>query len=190
MCFLKIERWSLVKLKRSNIAILVGVVVILVVPTLLVFAMQTNLNTPYPLLTVRSGSMVPTINVGDLIVVKGTLASDTQVNDIIVFHQPGSTSTLIVHRAIEIQKKGGVIFFATKGDHNVVADPWQVPESSLVGKVIANYAVIGWIFIGLEFLRPVLYVALAISAIIFFVLFMREKPTKKITPIVSQSNLM
>jgi signal peptidase I len=168
-------------LKRSNVAILAAVLVILAGPTLIMFAMQISLNNPYPILTVRSGSMVPTINVGDLIVVRGTPASDIQVSDIIVFHQPGSTSTLIVHRVIGIQIEGGEIFFSTKGDHNGVADPWQVPQDGLVGKVIANYAIIGWIFIGLEILRPVLFIVLAIAAIVFLVLFMRDRSTKKVT---------
>ena len=167
-------------MKRSTVAILVGILVILAGPTIFMLAMQTSLNTPYPILTVRSGSMVPTINVGDLIVVQGIPSAEVQVTDIIVFHQPGSPSTLIVHRVIGIQIEEGEIFFSTKGDHNFVADPWQIPGSSLVGKVIANYANIGWIFIGLEILRPVLYVAIAITAIIFFILFMRNKPMKKV----------
>ena len=140
--------------------------------------MQANLNTPYPLLSVQSGSMVPTLNVGDLIVVQGTPATEIKVHDIIVFHEPGIPSTLIVHRVIEVLNESGELLFRTKGDHNPGPDPWEVPASGLVGKVIASYAGIGWVFIVLDYLRPILWVALAITAIIFFMLYVRGKPKK------------
>jgi signal peptidase len=148
-------------------------------PTAFMFVMQRALNTPYPFETVRTGSMVPTLNVGDLIVVQGIPSSEVSNSDIIVFHSPVDYSTLIVHRVIRIETDQNQIYFSTKGDHNVVADPWQVPETSLVGKVIANYAGVGWFFIALDYIRPVLWVALIITAVITLLLFMRDNQKPK-----------
>lgn len=110
------------------------------------FALQTE----FPLLAVASPSMVPTLNVGDLIVVQG-IPNASEVNaapypegDIIVFHKPGPGNELIVHRAVGKEKNDSTWYFQTKGDNNNSYDPWSgqdtwngmISEKLLVGKVI------------------------------------------------------
>ncbi len=135
------------------------------------------LNTSYPALAVVSGSMcVPyngqcdgwshpfsyTLHIGDLIIVQGTdptnLNSDYPNSDIIVFHKPGDTNELIVHRIVEEEERDGKIYFFTKGDGNSNTkwpdipsrseyDPWNnrggIPDDLVVGKVLMRIPWIG-----------------------------------------------
>ena len=96
------------------------------------------LNTEKPLLVVISGSMQPTLNVGDIIVVKGFDPNEIKVGDIIVYHKPIRYEELNVHRVIEVYRNDGKIFFTTKGDANSGSIPWEIrfPADLVVGKVI------------------------------------------------------
>ncbi len=129
------------KLKRywRNDYVQTAVVIGLIVAIVLVFfyGSQLVLNTPYPTLTVETGSMcIPfdgscdgwshlfnrTLHVGDLLIVQGVNAADLNTNypdsDIIVFHEPGNPDRLIVHRIAAVQDINGTLYFQTKGDGN------------------------------------------------------------------------
>jgi len=108
-------------------------------------------------LKMELGSMEPTINIGDVVVVKNT-TDVSQINvgtygDIIVFYQPkvtaNSTDVLIVHRAINKVIHNGLTYFRTKGDANTTSDSWpsdyrgeeyswqgMISKRLLIGKVI------------------------------------------------------
>jgi len=119
--------------------------------------------TEYPLLTVASGSMRPTLEIGELIVVQGILnASDLRAalnpeGDIIVFRSPHGEGELIVHRAINKTTVDGLWYIQTKGDNNPTPDPWSGPdtirlgnanlisEKLLVGKVVGHVPYVGYI---------------------------------------------
>lgn len=114
------------------------------------FGLRVALRTEYPLLAVASGSMVPTLNVGDLIIVQGVsdpseiVAAPKPNGTVIVFHKPNDPSELIVHRAISgsLNNLDGEWYFQTKGDANPTRDSWDVPYRSVVGKVVG---VVPWI---------------------------------------------
>lgn len=110
--------------------------------------LRAYLRTEYPLLAVASGSMVPTLNEGDLIVVHGGLNSSEIVaedgtGDIIVFHKPTDYDELIVHRAIDKEQRDDGWYFETKGDANNSPDYWRVPDRYIVGKVVWNIPYLG-----------------------------------------------
>ena len=134
------------------------------------FGLRFSMGTEYPLLAVASESMVPTLNVGDLIVVHGVAnASGIYANpvngDIIIFNTyipnmgpnlwPGRAPELIVHRAIsktvtyDNYVGKNVTYITTKGDHNPTEDRWPgtsfdgVPEYYVVGKVVGTVPQIG-----------------------------------------------
>jgi signal peptidase len=112
------------------------------------FGVRAVLNTHYPALAVASGSMLPTLNVGDLIIVQGTTPSQINASymtgDIIVFRRPYGSDELIVHRAVKSEKVGDVYYFTTRGDHNGADDPWgRFDESLLVGKVVGRVPWVG-----------------------------------------------
>lgn len=132
------------------------------------FGIRFALATDYPLLAVASGSMIPTLNVGTLIIVQGVSNAtaiythlaivDPQTGkitgggDIIVFHtyvpggpnlRPGSPDELIVHRAINKTEIDGVWYFTTKGDANPFGAGLASAQSSILDpwRVPANYVV-------------------------------------------------
>lgn len=102
------------------------------------FAIQGTVGALSPFLVVKSGSMEPVIQVGDIIITLPVQPSEIRVGpedgDVIVFFKPpycGDLRYLIVHRAIEVTEEG----FITKGDANPLPDPWgPVPPSCIVGK--------------------------------------------------------
>ena len=89
-----------------------------------------------PLMVVTTGSMEPTIKVGDLIYVKGVAPSDIQVGDIITFKPPSSyiQGTLITHRVTEVTYDSNEVYYKTKGDANNAVDPWTVKSGDVVGR--------------------------------------------------------
>jgi len=111
------------------------------------FGVRVALRTDYPLLVVASTSMLPTLDVSDIIIVQGVNALEIKAapalgGDIIVFHQPANWDIRIVHRAIDKKFENGMWYFQTKGDNNVGPDPW-FSEKLLVGKVIGVIPLIG-----------------------------------------------
>jgi len=120
------------------------------------FGVRAALSTEYPLLVVASTSMVPTLDVSDIIIVQGTNPLDIKAapdleGDIIVFYKPTNWDTRIVHRAIKKVVNGDTVYFQTRGDNNSGADIWSgswtwngmISEKLLVGKVIGVIPMIG-----------------------------------------------
>jgi len=107
------------------------------------FGLKAALKAEYPLCGVASGSMRPTLRIGDLIVVQGLdpeeiVAAQAPEGDIIVFYRPKGwrdPNDLIVHRAVDMTSSDDGLFFRTKGDANPTQDSWEVPEDYLIGKV-------------------------------------------------------
>jgi len=107
-------------------------------------------NTENPYLVVSSGSMRPTLEVGDLIIVKWVPPSQLHGNplngDIIVYES--DEGDLRVHRLIKIvpSDKGGY-FLTTKGDANDRSLPDEInfSDKRYIGKVIARIPFIGHI---------------------------------------------
>ena len=108
------------------------------------FGLKAALRTDYPILAVATGSMIPTLNIGDLIVVQGVIdaseinAAPKPNGTIIVFHKSNDVGELIVHRAINKVFKNGEWYFTTQGDANLGSAFWETefPQSLIVGKVV------------------------------------------------------
>lgn len=89
----------------------------------------------YEFYTVLSGSMEPGIKTGSIIMVKpDNNPIQYNVGNVITFHKPGDSRTLITHRIVEVQTGKKSIQYATKGDNNQAIDPFIVPASMVVGK--------------------------------------------------------
>ncbi len=108
-------------------------------------ALGMVLSTDKPVLTVVSGSMEPTLNIGDLIVIRGADSLEIEVGDIIVFN-PVIVDKLVVHRVYSISEdlridevsgeESVVRYFRTKGDNNVTnshVDPWILSDGHIRG---------------------------------------------------------
>lgn len=102
-------------------------------------AKGTGYEPKFSLYTIVSPSMVPNINVYDVVIdVKLEKPEDVKINDVITFNSsiPGVEGGTITHRVIAISKdKEGNYYYKTKGDNNLVDDGVDVSFNSIVGKV-------------------------------------------------------
>lgn len=99
--------------------------------------------------TIVSPSMVPNINVLDVIVT--TRVSDPskiKVGDVITFNSTDyrSSGVTVTHRVRKIEKTSdGKYLFTTKGDANNTEDATRQPFSSIYGKVLIRIPKLGYI---------------------------------------------
>lgn len=108
--------------------------------------LKWSLKTDYPVLAVVSTSMVPTLNVGDLLIVQGTTAKDINANygtgDIVIFKDKNDPNYRIVHRAVSKELKSDGWWITTHGDNNPPYDE-TFNETQLIGKVILRIPYLG-----------------------------------------------
>ena len=112
--------------------VLIILVTIIIILAIYYFIQIKVFNKPYAnifgytFFEVATGSMEPTIDVGDVIIVKVT--NEVNENDIIVCNKDNA---FITHRLISIEEEN----FITKGDANNTEDE-PMNKSDLVGKVV------------------------------------------------------
>jgi signal peptidase len=99
---------------------------------------------------IASGSMQPTLNVGDIAITIPTQAEKIKIGDIIQYRRPGETAPTI-HRVIEINNAGGTIYIITKGDANTAPDePITITPTQTIGKLVFTIPKLGWASITLK----------------------------------------
>lgn len=88
----------------------------------------------YYFLTIGSGSMKDSIDIGDVVIVKKLKPEELnqiKVGTVLVFKMDNK---VIVHRVVEIKKDNdGSLLFKTKGDANKENDNWVVTERGVIG---------------------------------------------------------
>jgi signal peptidase I len=95
-------------------------------------------------LTVLSGSMEPTIHVGDIVVVRQISALDARVGDVVTFRDPTDRDKLITHRVRRISVADGTVSFETKGDANTSIEQWNVASDGTIGLVLYRVPKLGY----------------------------------------------
>ncbi len=90
---------------------------------------------------IATGSMKPSINVGDLMIIQKCTANDIEIGDIIEYSRKDYS---VIHRVIEKYQKDGETFLITKGDNNDSADADPVSERQLNGKAIYKIPYLAW----------------------------------------------
>jgi len=153
--------------KKNPAARVIILIVILFVATYgSVAVLKLVLNTESPLMVVSSGSMIPTLNVGDIILVRGADPNTITVGTIIIFHSPYDYQMPIVHRVLGISNDGGTTYFQTKGDNNPGPDGWNVPAQNLMGVYVAKLPYVGLISLELRGPLGVTLIILLVALII------------------------
>ena len=100
----------------------------------------------FSIYTIVSPSMVPNINVYDIIInLKVDNPSEIKVGNIITFisTSPSSNGMTITHRVTDIQIVNGEYQFTTKGDNNAVADSTPALYSNVIGKAVIKLPQLG-----------------------------------------------
>ena len=98
-------------------------------------------------LIVLSGSMVPVIYPGDILIVIEKNPKEISVGDIITFKSPeGKENELVTHRVINISKdESGKLIFQTKGDAVEEPDKFVVHEKDIVGEPVLLIPMLGYL---------------------------------------------
>lgn len=133
---------NLLKKNESRVPSIIKDVVIVVIGVAIIWlGLRFVFDTGNPFYVVSSGSMVPNLNVNDILVVRdGNSFQDLKVGDIIVFDRPDGANRVIVHRVAEIfdDSEGNHQIIRTKGDANDGSIPgtdFPIREDDYIGKV-------------------------------------------------------
>ena len=154
-------------------------IIIVVVGVLIIwFGLKIVTGTDNPFYVVSSGSMVPVLEVYDVLIVDGKIPfEEIEVGDIIVFNRPSGHDRVIVHRVAAIIDEDPFTI-RTKGDANPASIPgtdFPITEEEYIGKVWHTVSQVGYITRIMQ--PPVNYIIIAI--IIGFMIFKQMSKSKK-----------
>ena len=165
-------------------SVLIKIVYIIIIPIIiydLILISQTIVNndeTPdifgIKTFSIISGSMSPTINVNDLIVVKKVPENEIKINDIISFKKDND---IITHRITDIKDIYNTRIYTTKGDNNETSDTSNVIYDQIEGKYLFKISKAGKIIV---FLKNKVTFMIILVLLLMLYLFDRKKINKKI----------
>ena len=143
--------------------------------------LQVAFGTTNPFYVVASGSMIPVLEVYDVLIVRGHEPfEDIEVGDIIVFNRPSDHDRVIVHRVASILDENPKTI-RTKGDANAASIPgtdFPITEEEYIGKVAYTVPQVGYVT---QILKPPInyvLIAIVVGAMIFKQMRNRKEETK------------
>lgn len=141
---------------KDIIIVGVGVLVIWI-------GLQVAFGTQNPFYVVASGSMIPVLEVYDVLIVSGHEPFENiQIGDIIVFDRPSDHNRVIVHRVVSIISDDPKTI-RTQGDANQGSIPgtdYPITEEEYIGKVAYTLPQVGYVTQLLK--PPINYVIIAV----------------------------
>ena len=121
--------------------------------------------------TVLSGSMQPTLHVGDVAYIKPASVNSLHVGQVVTFSVPTLTNALVTHRIVAISGHGATAVLTTKGDNNPARDSFTTPATKVVGVYAFTVPKLGkalsWLHDRTSYLR--------IGAFIFLLVIFHER---------------
>ena len=160
---------------KDVVIVAVGVLVIWI-------GLQVAFGTQNPFYVVASGSMIPVLEVYDVLVSGHEPFDELEVGDIIVFDRPSDHNRVIVHRVASILDEDPRTI-RTKGDANPASIPgtdFPITDEEYIGKVAYTLPQVGYITQLLK--PPINYVIIAIVIGIMIVKqFSKRKKEKELS---------
>ena len=167
---------------KDIIIVGVGVLVIWI-------GLQAAFGTQNPFYVVASGSMIPELEIYDVLIVQGHEPfEDIEKGDIIVFNRPSDHNRVIVHRVVSITNDDPKTL-TTKGDANPASIPgtdFPITEKEYIGKVVYTLPQVGYITQLLK--PPINYVIIALVIGVMIVKQMAKKKKQKETISLDSEN--
>ena len=129
---------------------LIGGTLLLYVADIKIRAAKGDYSAPmFNAYVVLSGSMIPAIDIKDIVVTKKVPQEELEVGDVITFISPDTRygGISITHRIIDkhYDDSLGSYTYRTQGDNNNVADSVLVPNNNILGKVILKVPKLGYL---------------------------------------------
>ena len=152
------------KSRQRRETVVVGAVAAVVVVSML-WGVPYALGNSHPFLAIETGSMVPTLHRGTLVIVEHVPASQIHVGTIVAYSSTCLPSP-VVHRVVQVANGSTGPVYTTKGDANSAADPCPVPYSTVIGKVVV---IVPWL--GFFILSPELSACTVAVAALLGILF-------------------
>ena len=170
--------------KTSTKNLIKDVIIIVVAIAVIWIGLQAVFGTANPFYVVSSGSMIPALEIYDVIVVEGnTPFDDVKKGDIIVFYSPKlyeqGKERVIVHRVTLIMGDDPKIV-RTKGDSNpgsIAGTDYPITEKEYLGKVEYVIPQVGYITQILQ--PPINYIIIAVIIGVMVVKHFAGKEKKK-----------
>ena len=171
--------------KSSTKSLIKDIVIIVIAIAVIWFGLQAIFGTANPFYVVSSGSMIPALQVYDVIVVEGnTPFDDIKKGDIIVFYSPKlyeqGKERVIVHRVtLEMGEDPKIV--RTKGDANpasIAGTDYPITEKEYLGKVEHVIPQVGYVTQILQ--PPINYIIIAVIIGVMVVKHFAGKEKKKI----------
>lgn len=152
---------------------------IVVIGVLIIWmGLRVVFGTENPFYVVSSGSMIPELQVFDVLVVQGNDPFESvKIGDVIVFNRPQGQDRVIVHRVVAVLNEDPYTI-RTKGDANPASIPgtdFPITEEEYIGKVAYVIPQVGYVTRVLT--PPINYIIIAI--IIAVMIGKQLRKTKK-----------
>ena len=172
------------KIVKDILIVVIGVLAIWI-------GLQVVFGTENPFYVVASGSMIPVLEVYDVLIVQGhDPFEEVEIGDIIVFNRPSDHNRVIVHRVVSIIDENPKII-RTQGDANPASIPgtdFPISEEEYIGKVVYTLPQVGYITQLLK--PPTNYIIIAIViGVMIIKQMMGKKKERKITDLDFQDSL-
>jgi len=119
-----------------------------------------------------SGSMEPSLQIGDIVIVKKVAQNELKQGDIISYRQGQS---VITHRIAEVIDKEGEVEYKTKGDNNNAEDSGIISYEMIEGKVVKHISQIGKIAIILQKKGTIIFIILILYIYILYSSSIKKK---------------
>ena len=172
------------KIVKDILIVVIGVLAIWI-------GLQVVFGTENPFYVVASGSMIPVLEVYDVLIVQGhDPFEEVEIGDIIVFNRPSDHNRVIVHRVVSIIDENPKTI-RTQGDANPASIPgtdFPISEEEYIGKVVYTLPQVGYITQLLK--PPTNYIIIAIViGVMIIKQMMGKKKERKITDLNFQDSL-
>lgn len=126
----------------------------------------------YKAYIITTDSMKPSINSGDVSIVRKTKEDKIEIGDVITFKQDNK---VITHRITSIEEQDGKKVYTTKGDNNNLEDNKKVEYSEIEGKNVLTIPKLGYVINALENQIVFLIMFLLLLILLFFKIRKEEK---------------
>ena len=144
--------------------------------------LQIAFGTQNPFYVVASGSMIPVLQVYDVIIIQGHVPfEEIEIGNIIVFNRPSDHDRVIVHRVISITDDNPKTI-RTQGDANNASIPgtdFPITEEEYIGKVEYTLPQVGYVT---QLLKPPRnYIIIVIVVGVMIIKQMMQKKKKDVS---------